>query len=48
MVETLQVQQIMAEQQIRKYLLLYLLVVLNYYEYLKRDHECKYCYSDLQ
>jgi len=48
MVETLQVQQIMAVQLIREYLLFLSFWSPIYYAYLRRDHECKYCYTDLQ
>ena len=47
MVETLQVQQIMAAQLIREYLL-FLSFGIQYYAYLRHNHECKYCYTDLQ
>ena len=48
MVETLQVQQIMAVQLIREYLLFLSFGVQYYYAYLRHNHECKYCYTDLQ
>ena len=47
MVETLQAQQIMAEQLIREHLLFFLWSLI-YYAYLRHNHECKYCYTDLQ
>jgi len=48
MVETLQVHQTMAAQQIREYYLFLSYCSPIYYAYLRRDHECKYCYTDLQ
>ncbi len=48
MVETLQVQQIMEGQLIRKNLLFLSSCCPNYNAYLKSDYECKYCYTDLQ
>ncbi len=48
MVETLQVQQIMVGQLIRKHLLFLSSWVPYYNAYLKSDYECKYCYTDLQ
>jgi hypothetical protein len=49
MVATLRVQQIMAEQLTREYLLFLSCFSPNYYAYfLKGDYECKYCYPDLQ
>ncbi len=48
MVETLQVQQIMAVQPIREYLLFLSFWIPIYYAYLRDEHECKYCYTDLQ
>ena len=48
MVETLPVQQIMAGQLIRKYLLFKSFWIPTFYAYLKRDHERKYCYTNLQ
>jgi len=48
MVETLQVQQIMVGQLIKKYFLLLPPWSSIYYANLKRYHECKYCNTDLQ
>ena len=48
MAETLQAQQIMAVQLIREYLLFIIFWSPIYYAYLRHNHECKYCYTDLQ
>ena len=48
MVETSQVQQIMAVQLIRVYLLFLSFWNPFFYAYLRRDHECKYCYTNLE
>ena len=46
-VEMLQEQQIMAVQLIREYLY-FIFWSAIYYAYLRHNHECKYCYTDLQ